>query len=722
MPRNRKPRSQFKKSQRAPELPDGSPQAPSPGPSIPNPQIPARAPTPSPPSSPPRGLKRRAPFAYRVSKLLRRDPSHRNRSDQPDTPHPNHPILTSPPHPSSTDPSPPRRPLPVEMGFDGPQAMPSTRSIHNASVLTHQELGASVPATSSVPAGSTPRSSDRKKTIIAGTKLLLQTAVTALKFSPIKNLDQVPNTLLTWISIYEDFKGNAEDLKQLCVVIEQAQDSVLELHKWTGEIPPELDSLVQEIRVALEKQVEDIKAVQKKSIVKRAILVREIARQITSMKRCLDDAIHRLQLRISTLALLRIERLSVHSELSRLKRAPAEYTCVTSKSECLPGTRVKVQESLIKHLREGENRFVWLRGSPGTGKTAISMSIASTLEKEGILAASYFWDKNRTGLGLDSIELFPTTLARQLASFNEDFKFSLLNHLRKPALDSVQHFPLQRQINTLIIDPMRDLKDIWSSSKDRVVIVLDGLDECGDRERLGSLLELVLAFQELPPIFSVLVSCRLCEDLDKAQVVVEEAFQTVHRMMEEGLQHLFDKYSWKPDKDELDAFARACQGLPVMASLRVRDVVLQTWRGRTLQSVFRELLNLTDAPANLDWEYLRILRQAYMLNSSGIHPDVAEKYRLVVGAIVVAHEPMSVSFMSQLFNIGEDEIRATLEPISSIVNLPLSNAEDVTLYHATAKEFITGEPIGDEKDKVFFIDDVKGYFMGLLQTQCQSLT
>ncbi|KAF8328606.1 uncharacterized protein EI90DRAFT_3017645 [Cantharellus anzutake] len=394
-------------------------------------------------------------------------------------------------------------------------------------------------------------------------------------------------------------------------------------------------------------------------------------------------------------------------------------------------TGVKIQESLLKYLKRAGNRFVWLRGSPGTGKTAISMSVASTLKEQGMLAASFFWDKNQTGTGLDSIKLFPSTLACQLASFNEDFKLSFVRRrLRQRDLVSIQGLPLDKQINTLIIEPMRDLEDIWPLGKDRVVIVLDGLDECGDQQRLGSLMELVLAFQELPPIFSVLVSCRpepkvisawdearaqghaiLCEDLDK--VVVREAFHTVRCMVEEGLQHLFDKYLWKPDKWELGAFARACWGLPVMASIRVRDVVLQTRRGRTLQSVFRELLNLTNAPANLNWEYLRILRQAYMLDSSDIHPDVAKKYRSVVGAIVAARMTMNVSFMSQLFKIGEDEIRATLEPISSIVNLPSENTEEVTLYHATAQEFITGEPIGDEKDKVFFIDDVKGYFLGL---------
>ncbi|KAF8341564.1 uncharacterized protein EI90DRAFT_1754486 [Cantharellus anzutake] len=276
---------------------------------------------------------------------------------------------------------------------------------------------------------------------------------------------------------------------------------------------------------------------------------------------------------------------------------------------------------------------------------------------------------------------------------------------------------------------MHELKGVFSSDKHRFVIILDGLDECGDQERLGSLMKLVLFLQELPPIISVLVSCRseprvisawdetrakghviLCEDVDK---VVEEAFQMVRRMVEEGLQHLFDKYSWKPDKRELDAFARACRGLPIMASTRVRYVCQQSGHGRTLQSVFKDLLNLRNLPANLKEEYLRILRQAYMPDSSGIHSDAAKKYCLVVGAIIAARMPMNVSFMSQLFKIGEDEIRATLEPISSIVNLPSGNTEGVTFYHASAKEFIMGEPIGDEKDKVFFIDDVKGYFLGL---------
>ncbi|KAF8330886.1 uncharacterized protein EI90DRAFT_2828301, partial [Cantharellus anzutake] len=72
-------------------------------------------------------------------------------------------------------------------------------------------------------------------------------------------------------------------------------------------------------------------------------------------------------------------------------------------SECLESTRVEIQRSILDRLKEREHRFVWLRGSPGTGKTAISTSVASTLDKRNHLAASFFWDKNQKGTGLDSI-------------------------------------------------------------------------------------------------------------------------------------------------------------------------------------------------------------------------------------------------------------------------------------------------------------------------------
>ncbi|KAF8316980.1 uncharacterized protein EI90DRAFT_2943775, partial [Cantharellus anzutake] len=160
---------------------------------------------------------------------------------------------------------------------------------------------------------------------------------------------------------------------------------------------------------------------------------------------------------VSKLILGVFRQLFPLAELKRLGEVAAEHNYVTSKSECLPSTRDSMRESILNHLKDAKNQFVWVRGSPGTGKTAISLSIASTLKAEGTLAASFFWDKNQKGTGLDSLGQFPSTLARQLALFSANFKVSLVKCLRRPEMGLFLKLPLEEQMRALIIEPMSGL-------------------------------------------------------------------------------------------------------------------------------------------------------------------------------------------------------------------------------------------------------------------------
>ncbi|KAF8327542.1 uncharacterized protein EI90DRAFT_1765193 [Cantharellus anzutake] len=363
------------------------------------------------------------------------------------------------------------------------------------------------------------------------------------------------------------------------------------------------------------------------------------------------------------------------------------------------------------------------------------MSVALTLYNQGRLAASFFWDKNQKGGGLDSIERFPSTLARQLASFSTEYESLLVRQLRQPARQPspsriAPGTALEKQMRAWVIDPMRKLRHVFSLEEERLIIVLDGLDECGDQEELESLMKLVLLLEELPATFAVLVSCRPesqvtsawngarrrglvipCENVD--MIAKPEMDHTVRCIVEEGLQDRIEKSTWKPSKDDLDAFALACRELPVIASIRVREVRQRTHRGETLESEFRYFRDLTDAPRDVNSEYLRILQRAYMLDSSGVRQRTAERYLQVVGTIIAAHKPFSIHSISEVLKIPEAETYAILEPISSMVDLSLQDTEGLKFYHATAKEFISGKPTGTENDKVFFINDPKGYLLGL---------
>ncbi|KAF8331408.1 uncharacterized protein EI90DRAFT_1019413 [Cantharellus anzutake] len=276
-----------------------------------------------------------------------------------------------------------------------------------------------------------------------------------------------------------------------------------------------------------------------------------------------------------------------------------------------------MQDSLLNHLRNAESRFVWLRGSPGTGKTAICKSISSTLDRQGALAASFFWDKNRKGTGLDSIEMFPSALAYQLAHFSADYEILLVKQLQDPALRMVQSLPLEEQMRALVIKPMGGIKDMLSSGEEHLAIVLDGLDECGNQEALESLMRLVMMLEGLPSAFAVLVSSRPetqviraqaqggvwgdvipCENMD--MINKSETFRTIRRMVDDGLKIRISESLWKPLEEELDTFASACRELPVIASMRIREVCAQTQRGATLKSEFDYFRNLLDAPTDLN--------------------------------------------------------------------------------------------------------------------------
>ena len=310
--------------------------------------------------------------------------------------------------------------------------------------------------------------------------------------------------------------------------------------------------------------------------------------------------------------------MPLSAELARLQGAPAEHIYVNTKSKCVKSTRIGIQGSLLNYLKQAENRFVWLRGSPGTGKTAISLSIAFTLKSTGTLAASFFWDKKQQGRGLDSIQLFPSTLARQLADFNEDFKMSLIKYLRQPSLALPQDLPPETQMEALIIGPMNDVKNILCPSEGRFVIVLDGLDECGDPMTLKKLMKLVLMLDALPLCFTVLVSCRPeqqvissweahgChipqEDMDC--IDQDENFRTIRLMIDDGLKDAIRRSKWKPSSEDLDMFTSSCCGLPILASIRIRDFCTQLKRGSNLKSEFKYIKN---APKDVNEEYLRTL-------------------------------------------------------------------------------------------------------------------
>ena len=364
-------------------------------------------------------------------------------------------------------------------------------------------------------------------------------------------------------------------------------------------------------------------------------------------------------------------------------------------------------------LLKGHNRFIWLQGSPGSGKTAIAKSIADTLAQNNRLAASFFWDKTGSRANANSIEQFPSSLARQLARFSQDYEMLLVNRLLDRTFRNILMRPLDAQMDSLLLQPMSSLGEAFSSGEGCPVIVLDGLDECGSRDALKELMKVVVLLNKLPPDFLILVSARPeleihggfkpfrnvhCLYTDK--ISKDDTNHTIRILVERGLEEIRQQRpsTWVPTEDDLHAFAETCRQLPVLAEVRVREVRISASRGATLRNAFHSVKGDGALSGDLNDDYLRILRRAIMRGdvhsashstrsavstapSGGlaVSPDVLRTYRAVVGTVIAALTGLSVRTISDILAISEEEARAVLDPlVPSSMSRPLTMAQSIS--------------------------------------------
>ncbi|KAF9474875.1 hypothetical protein BDN70DRAFT_865648, partial [Pholiota conissans] len=180
---------------------------------------------------------------------------------------------------------------------------------------------------------------------------------------------------------------------------------------------------------------------------------------------------------------------------------------------CHENTRVAILKEIMDWLQDPNIReefIYWLYGPAGSGKTSIAQSIAEALAKLGLraLAASFFfW---RSAAGRNTADHFITTIAYQLSRSIPTMADSLYATIeRDPIIFSKS---LTIQLQNLIIDPLKAALQcaLPNETPERIIIIIDGLDECSPAksqvELLGLLQTAVEEFQSIP--FLCIISSR----------------------------------------------------------------------------------------------------------------------------------------------------------------------------------------------------------------------
>ncbi|KAF7982522.1 hypothetical protein HWV62_28136 [Athelia sp. TMB] len=397
------------------------------------------------------------------------------------------------------------------------------------------------------------------------------------------------------------------------------------------------------------------------------------------------------------------------------KLSYAEGASWNPKLTCLPGTR-KTILSLINfwaHELNDQNIF-WVKGVAGSGKSAIAQTVAQMLYLEGILASSFFF--NRDVASRNTPKSLFTTIARDIANkypaLAADISMALENEL---ALASA---PLSRQFDALIAGPLRR-----HSFDGPIVVVIDALNESTCAGADTDLLDILSTeAANLPPQFRIFVTSRPTRNIEdflsgrhhikehRIDIDTSENREDIAAYVDSQL--LSQELRFKIGSDRLDE--------ALIRDLKSRSEGLFIWIATVfsyLSSAYnpREKLSallsstisqpFPDPYKKMDLLYTAILDACGAWDDSNFCDD----YQLVMGAIMAAKRPISLAALRALYGDIQDvpSLQRLLRRFGSVLLGFHDEHEPIRILHISFREFITDRAASAPQTEKFYISEQK---------------
>ena len=383
---------------------------------------------------------------------------------------------------------------------------------------------------------------------------------------------------------------------------------------------------------------------------------------------------------------------------------------------CLKGTRKEVHLQLENWLMdEQDHRVFWLNGLAGTGKSTIAQTFAEMSFADGKLGASFFCSRDfedRSNLQA----IFPT-LAFQLAYRYLPFREELLQVLR--ANPDVGQETLCSQMERLIVGPLK----IADTS---TLIIIDALDECKDEEPASAILSILSRYVDRIPHVKFFITGRpeprirsgfrlaslrpITEVLKLHEVErslvdtdIKLFFRTRLTEIARNRSHCGVTEGW-PLSSDIDILCEKADGLFIYASTAVKFVASRHHQPPKRLTILVSLPQNTtyEGQSGLNTLYTEILRQAYC-DLDLDDQDIYQHFRSVVGAVLLAFNPLSTESLSFLLhNFDTPGISTALDPLHSLLLIPETTEDPVRIFHKSFPDFLM-----DPKrcqDVQFFVD------------------
>jgi len=392
--------------------------------------------------------------------------------------------------------------------------------------------------------------------------------------------------------------------------------------------------------------------------------------------------------------------------------------------KCHAHTREAILQEIMDWIEDmdRQTRLLWLYGPAGAGKSAIEQTIAEWCYKMGFLAASFFFSRSVGGRNEKTFLI--TTIVDQLIvsipEIREHVGDALYNNPSLPTRS------LEAQMDALIVKP---LEAAASSSIDGTdfmnprpkVIVIDGLDECGDPESQRYILKVLMnALNNHSIPFSFILASRPEQHIREAfdgkllssittRLVLDDKYHPdddIRTFLQSKFRGIKDRHpsrahlppSWPSDED-VERLVQKSSGQFIYASTVIKFIDSHRhWPPDRLNIIFGLSPRGKTTPfAEMDSLYLHILMSA---------SDNIETALEILAVLLFLHRQdlqFTPRFLESFLSLREGEVFTVLSDLHSIISLPSPVEENkpLRLFHASLGDFLTDlSRCGD----AFFLD------------------
>jgi NACHT domain len=348
-----------------------------------------------------------------------------------------------------------------------------------------------------------------------------------------------------------------------------------------------------------------------------------------------------------------------------------------------------------------DTSIYWLKGVAGCGKTAIAQTVAEHSAAKGRLGGSFFCSRDfedKRDLSL----IFPT-LAHQLAYHHPTtFRPALIKAMRSNP--DIRHDKLEIQFEKIIIGPLKSIET-------PTTIVIDGLDECKDKEPVSQFLSALARHVneihnakffitgrpedhirygfEIPSLRTKILPLH---DVESAVVDSDIESYVKTRLMEIAARKWGSIVGpWPLDSDVI-AITRRSSGFFIIASVIIGFI---DDHYETPQDQLKLILSMPDSgiyagKSVIDVRYSQILSSNFR-DAPEDDSKPFERFRLVVASIVLAFNPLSRASLARILGTSSERIWMILYRLHSVLIVPDSDAEPIRICHKSFADFLTDQ-------------------------------